>query len=339
MQGTQDSHSEGKNIHGEIMGCINFGLSGVPFRIYTDNVTREILDSSRTDWPLSRLSQYLCLTVAGERTELWWTGRKIPDDNFRFYGKLRYRLMPYIYTYARTTTKTGLPLVRALVLEYQDDPNTYSVYGQYLLGRELLIAPLWSDTTFSRQIYLPKGHWIDFWDDTLYKGQQTITYDAPIDKVPILVKAGAIIPMAPDNQRYVDEKKSPLTIRIYPQGTSSFVLYEDDGLSYDYANGVYATTAFRCVKNDSGIEVTKSAPRGTYKIPHRDHIFELHQEMTIKSVTKADKKLPYFDKKAKFDSEPEGWFYDPTKKIIWARVKAGADEPISLKVWAGATLP
>jgi alpha-glucosidase (family GH31 glycosyl hydrolase) len=58
--------------------------------------------------------------------------------------------MPYIYTYARETTKTGLPLVRAMVLEYQDDPNTYSAYGQYLLGRELLVAPLWSDTTFER---------------------------------------------------------------------------------------------------------------------------------------------------------------------------------------------
>ena len=89
MQGTQDSHSEGKNIEGEIMGCINFGLSGVPFRIYTDNVTREILDSQKKDWPLSRLSQYLCLTVAGERTELYWTGRKIPDDNYRKFARLR----------------------------------------------------------------------------------------------------------------------------------------------------------------------------------------------------------------------------------------------------------
>ena len=135
MKGTQDSHSEGKNIEGEIMGCINFGLSGVPFRIYTDNVTREVLDSKKKTWPFSRLSQYLSLTVAGERTELWWTDNETADNNYRFYARLRYRLMPYIYTYARTTTQTGLPLVRALVLEYQDDPNTYSAYGEYLLGK------------------------------------------------------------------------------------------------------------------------------------------------------------------------------------------------------------
>jgi alpha-D-xyloside xylohydrolase len=299
MQGTQDSHSEGKNIHGEIMG--------------TDNVTREILDSQKKDWPLSRLSQYLCLTVAGERTELFWTGRKTADDNYRFYGKLRYRLMPYIYTYARMTTRTALPLVRALVLEYQDDPNTYSVYGQYLLGKELLIAPLWSDTTFSRQIYLPKGQWIDFWDGTIYEGWQTINYNAPITKAPILVKAGAIIPMAPDNQKFVDEKKSPLTIRIYPKGTSSFVLYEDDGVGYDYEK--------------------KSAPSRSYKVPQRDHIFEVHKQMHVKLVTKADKKLPRFKKKAKFDAAPEGWFYDAGKMIIWAKVKGGANEPISLRFW------
>jgi alpha-glucosidase (family GH31 glycosyl hydrolase) len=331
MQGTQDSHSEGKNIEGEIMGCINFGLSGVPFRIYTDNVTREILDSKRKDWPLSRLSQYLCLTVAGERTELFWTGNSTADNNYRFYGKLRYRLMPYIYTYARATTKTGLPLVRALVLEYQDDPNTYSAYGQYLLGRELLVGPLWSDTTFERQIYLPEGRWMDFWDDTVYQGSQTITYNAPIDKAPILVKAGAIIPMAPHNQLHVDQKKSPLTIRVYPKGTSAITLYEDDGVSYDYQKGVYALTTFRCVESDSGIVITKSAPTGLYEVSERDHIFEVHKEMTVKSVTKADKKLPQFGKRAQFDSEGEGWFYDPAKKIVWAKIRGGAHEPVSLK--------
>lgn len=145
--------------------------------------------------------------------------------------------------------------------------------------------------------------------------------------------------MAPDNQRYVDEKKSPLTIRIYPKGTSTFVLYEDDGVSYDYERSIYALTAFRCVESDTGIAVGKSAPRGSCKIPERDHIFEVHKEMTVKSVTRADKKLPRFNKKAMFDSADEGWFYDQTKKIMWAKVKGGANEAIPLKFWKGTTLP
>ncbi len=333
MQGTQDSHSEGKNIHGEIMGCINFGLSGVPFRIYTDNVSREILESSRKDWPLCRLSQYLALTVAGERTELWWTGNKTADDNYRFYGRLRYRLMPYIYTYAWITTRTGLPLVRALVLEYQDDPNTYSAYGQYLLGKELLIAPLWSDLATSREVYLPKGRWIDFWDDTVYQGGRTITYRADINTAPILVKAGAIIPMAPDGQRYIDEAIGPLTIRIYPAGRSYFRLYEDDGISYDYQKGFYAVTTFRCDEDKKTILISKSAPAGKYKPPERCHVFEVHKQMQVGRVEKDKQVLTRFDTKHDFDKAGKGWFYDSKRKILWVGVDGGTDEAFSIKVF------
>ena len=115
MQGTQDSHAMGKNIFGEMMGCINLGLSGIPFRTYTDNVSREFNPKD----PLNRLSQYLSLTVAGERTQIAVTGIPMADENYRFYGRLRYRLMPYIYTFAREATKTGVPLVRAMVLEFR----------------------------------------------------------------------------------------------------------------------------------------------------------------------------------------------------------------------------
>ena len=331
MQGTQDSHEFKKHIYGEMMSCINFGLSGVPFRIYTDNVSRELLEGKNPGM-LSRLSQYISLAVAGERTGVFWTGNETADNNYRFYAKLRYRFMPYIYTYARITTQTGLPLVRALVLEYQDDANTYSAYGEYLLGKELLIAPLWSDTTFAREIYLPKGQWLDFWDGTRYKGKQTIVYNAPIDKVPILVKGGAIIPMAPDNQRYVDEKKGPLTVRIYPQGRSSFGLYEDDGISYDYEKGVSALTTFECIENKNGIVVTKSAPSGRYRVPERDHVFRVHKEMAVKSVTKGEDLLCRLDRKRGFNAASDGWFYDEKKKILWVKVKGCADASIRLDI-------
>lgn len=326
MQGTQDSHELKKYLHGEMMGAINFGLSGVPFRTYTDNVTRE----KKLKGPIARISQYLSLGVGGERTLILWTGDETADRNYRFYAKLRYRLMPYIYTYARITTLTGLPLMRALVLEYQNDPETYSAYGQYLLGKELLIAPLWSDTNFSREIYLPNGQWIDFQDGTTYKGSRTITYNAPITKVPILVKAGAIIPMAPPGQRYVDEKKSPLTVRIYPKGVSSFELYEDDGTSYDYEKGVYALTTFTCVEKTDGLVVIKSVPKGSYKIPERDHVFAVYKQMPVKSVTKNGTPLPCSGDKKMFDSSPQGWFYDQANKIIWAKIKGGANQPIVL---------
>jgi alpha-glucosidase len=328
MQGTQDSHASGKNIYGEMMGCINLGLSGIPFRTFTDNVSRIM----KPELPYSRLAQYLSLTVAGERTLCSITGIPDADRNYRFYGKLRYRLMPYIYTFAREATQTGVPLVRALVLENQNDPKTYEAYCEYLLGRNILMAPLWSDTTFYRDIYLPEGEWIDYFDEVTYQGRQTINYHAPIDRVPILIKAGAIIPMAPDNQRYIDEFKSPLTIQIYPKNKSSFELYEDDGESYNYEKGIFAKTEYSYEENNKGLIIRKSAPSGEYKIPERDLIFCIHKIIDIKEVVQAGRPLAMLKSIQQFDSASEGWMQDQTGKKLWIKVKCSVNDPVEVQV-------
>jgi alpha-glucosidase (family GH31 glycosyl hydrolase) len=328
MQGTQDSHAMGKNIFGEMMGCINLGLSGIPFRTFTDNVSREM----EPGLPFSRLSQYLSLTVAGERTLCTITGNQMADWNYRFYGRLRYRLMPYIYTFAREATQTGVPLVRALVLENQNDPKTYEAYCEYLLGKDILMAPLWSDTTFYRDIYLPEGEWIDYFDEITYPGRQTINYHAPIDRVPILIKAGAIIPMAPDKQSYVDEIKSPLTIQIYPKGKGSFDLYEDDAESYDYEKGIFAITTFSYEENTGGMIIRKSAPAGTYKIAERDHVFCVHKEMNIKAVSHEGQLLKNLMSVEEFNADGTGWMYDPWVRKLWIKMKGGTQEVLELMV-------
>ncbi len=330
MQGTQDSHLSGKeNIIGEMMGCINLGLSGIPFRTYTDNVSRELNPTA----PIARMSQYLSLTVAGERTLQAVTGNEKADWNYRYYGKLRYRLMPYIYTYAREATQSGTPLVRSMVLEYQNDTSSYSAYGQYLLGKEILIAPLWSDTTFYRDIYLPEGEWIDFFDETKYQGKQSINYYAPIDRVPILIKAGSIIPMAPDGQHYVDEIKSPLTVQVYPKGDSSFELYEDDGKSYDYEKGVFSITKFTAKEIGSELLITRSAPVGKYAIPERDHIFCVHKGAKIKDVIQAGHSMPLLKSEEEFNQANEGWWQEISgKKLLWIKVKGSVMEEVEIRV-------
>lgn len=329
MQGTQDSHAMRKNIYGEMMSCINLSLSGIPFRTFTDNVSRIVLPAL----PLSRLSQYLSLTVAGERTEIAVTGDPMADWNYRYYGKLRYRLMPYIYTYARETTKTGSPLIRALVLEYQNDPNSYDAYCEYLLGRDLLIAPLWSDTTFNREIYLPEGKWFDFFNDTIYEGRKTINYLAPIDHVPILVKAGAIIPMAPENQKFIDEIKSPFTVQIYPSGKTSFDLYEDDGESYDYEKGVFTITGFSCEELVNELIIKKNTPEGSFKIPDRNHIFCIHKNINVNMVQKEGRLLIKLKSIKEFNDANEGWMYDKPGKKLWIKVNNRVTEAIELHVF------
>ena len=328
MQGTQDSHASGKNIYGEMMGCINLGLSGIPFRTFTDNVSRIM----QPGLPFSRLSQYLSLTIAGERTLLAVTGNQMADWNYRYYAKLRYRLMPYIYTYAREAVQTGVPLIRALILENQDDPKTYMAYCEYLMGKDILMAPLWSDTTFYRDIYLPEGEWIDYFDEISYNGKQTINYHAPIDRVPILIKAGAIIPMSPENQKYIDEIKSPLTIQIYPKGKSSFELYEDDGESYDYEKGVFSITTFSYIEDNKGLTIKKSSPSGSYKIPERDHIFCIHKKMIVNSVILKNQKLINLNSLKEFNNSAEGWWFDRTMNMLWIKLKCSVKDAVELQV-------
>jgi len=329
MQGTQDSHAAGKNIFGEMMGCINLGLSGIPFRTFTDNVAREMLPGL----PYSRLSQYLSLTVAGERTLAVQTGNAMADWNYRYYAKLRYRMMPYIYTFAREATQTGMPLVRALVLENQNDPNAYDAYCEYLMGKDILMAPLWSDTTFYRDIYLPEGEWIDYFDETSYHGKQTINYHAPIDRVPILIKAGAIIPLAPDNQRYIDEIKSPLTIHIYPRGNSSFELYEDDGESYEYEKDIFSITTFRCNENDKKLLISKSKPVGKFEVPERDYVFCVHGTTAVKDISSDGHSLPIFTSEKEFNAGAEGWMRETSgKKLLWIKVKSSVSDAIDINV-------
>jgi hypothetical protein len=255
------------------------------------------------------------------------------DWNYRFYGRLRYRLMPYIYTYARDATINGSPLVRALVLENQNDPKTYDSFCEYLLGKEILIAPLWSDTTFYRDIYLPEGEWIDMSYDKTYQGKQTINYHAPIDKVPIFVKAGAIIQMAPDNQHYVDEILSPLTIHIYPDGTSIFDLYEDGGESYDYEKGIYTITTFSSWDNGKELLIKKAVPSGKFRISEREHLYCVHQKPEVKKVIQDGRTLPVFISLCDFNSAEEGWMQESEgKKLLWVKIKSEVNDAIELKI-------
>ncbi len=326
--GAQDSNEVGKPIHGEMMSAINLGLSGVPFKTYTDRYSRDE-DFSH---PV-RAAQYVFLGACGQRSNILWTDYERADRNYRFYGKLRYRMIPYLYSYVRETTQTGVPMMRALVLEYQDDPKTYGVYGQYLLGEGLLLAPFWRDDELQRQIYLPEGEWIDFWDDTRHRGGTTIDYTAnSIDRVPIFVKAGTILPLAPADQRYVDEKSGPLTVEVYPKGTSSFDLYEDDGISYDCDRGVYAVTTFSCVESEQGLHITKSAPRGKYRLPARDHVFRVHTHPAAAKVRHDGRAMPRLASRAEWNAAREGWFQEEGGTVLQIKVPGKTAEPVSLAV-------
>ncbi|MEM1543899.1 MAG: glycoside hydrolase family 31 protein [Candidatus Bathyarchaeia archaeon] len=158
------------------------------------------------------------------------------------YIRLRYRLLPYIYSVAWKVTSEGYTMMRPLIMDFRDDPKVANIEDQYMFGPMLMISPVTLPKIRSRSIYLPKvpGGWYDFWTGNRVDGGQSIDAPTPLDILPIHVRAGSIIPMGPHLQ-YVGEKPfNPIEVRIYPGADASFTIYEDDGETYDYERGVYS---------------------------------------------------------------------------------------------------
>jgi alpha-glucosidase (family GH31 glycosyl hydrolase) len=159
------------------------------------------------------------------------------------YLELRYRMLPYIYTVARETVDTGLPMMRALWLHHPDDPAAVARGDQYLWGRDILVSPVVEKGATSRRLYLPRGAWFDFWTEERLEGGREIDRKVDLETMPLHVRAGAILPMGPVKQ-YVDEPvDGPLAVTVYPGANGSFTLYEDDGKSFEHRKGAWTRIA------------------------------------------------------------------------------------------------
>jgi alpha-glucosidase/alpha-D-xyloside xylohydrolase len=155
----------------------------------------------------------------------------------RKYLELRYRMLPYIYSAVRECTQTGMPVMRGLWLHYSDDPTAVARGDEFLWGRDVLAAPVVEQGATSRNVYLPHGMWYDFWTNEHFEGGREITRAVDLETMPLYVRAGAILPLGPVKQ-YVEEKADePLAVTIYPGANGRFILYEDDGKSFNYRRG------------------------------------------------------------------------------------------------------
>ncbi|MCR2806782.1 glycoside hydrolase family 31 protein [Paenibacillus soyae] len=179
------------------------------------------------------------------RQEPWSFGPDI-EAICREYIGLRYRLMPLIYSVFRESAETGLPVIRPLVLEYPDDPNVSNLCDQFLLGSQLLAAPIYRAGTDHRSVYLPAGVWHDYWTGERLEGGRHVLAYAPLERMPLYVKEGAIIPHAEVAQSTAelggaDAASDVLAFDLYASGSSAsaFEYYEDDGLTVGYREGAY----------------------------------------------------------------------------------------------------
>ncbi|MDQ2855835.1 MAG: DUF5110 domain-containing protein, partial [Acidobacteriota bacterium] len=156
----------------------------------------------------------------------------------------------------------------------------YNLDDQFMIGNDLLVAPIVKPDVTQRLVYLPKGVWYDYWTSKKYEGGGMIRVEAPLETVPMFVRGGAIIPVGPE-MNYVGEKPSdPITLAIYPdeKGSATTSLYEDDGVTPDYLQGTFRRTTVSTRQNGGTYMVTLSAPEGTYKPGPRKFNFVIKSE-------------------------------------------------------------
>ena len=223
--------------------------------------------------------------IDGYDQEPWRFG-KYYEDIIRRYLKLRYTLLPFLYSRLEEAARSGVPLFRPLLLNFQDDPSTYNLDDQFMVGDDLLVAPILKPAVTNRLVYLPAGTWYDYWTNKKYTGGTMISVDAPLDTVPMFVRGGAIIPVGP-SLNYVGEKPwDPITFQIYPDeaGSASATLYEDDGLSPAYKTGAFRRTSFSARRGPRGPVVSIGAPEGTYNPGPRKFNFVVRPVGPVVSV-------------------------------------------------------
>jgi alpha-D-xyloside xylohydrolase len=179
------------------------------------------------------------------------------------YSKLRYRLLPYIYTIAADTYHKAGTMMRGLVMDFPNDPSVRNIDDQYMFGPSFLIAPVTEYKATSRQVYLPAGtRWYDFYNGTAYEGGQTITAAAPLDKMPVFVKEGAIVPTGVAQQYTGEKPGAPITLTVYTGKNGAFDLYEDDGTSTAYQKG--ASARIPVAWNEASGTLTIGARKGSF---------------------------------------------------------------------------
>jgi alpha-glucosidase (family GH31 glycosyl hydrolase) len=198
-----------------------------------------------------------------------------------------------------------------MVLEYQDDPNTYDKDLQYFFGREFLVAPIYDETS-KRSIYLPKGKWIDYWNLEEYEGPTNIIYKAALDKIPLFIRADSIIPMGPE-MSYVGEKKiEPIILDIYVYTTAEFTIYDEK-----------TTTNVKCIQDDNGLLLEISDRKITY-------IAKFNKTACPKEIKKNDRLMMRLENNKGFSRAKEGWMYNNSGKVL---VKIAKGKKVSVRLF------
>ncbi|ERM83205.1 hypothetical protein P872_16920 [Rhodonellum psychrophilum GCM71 = DSM 17998] len=263
--------------------------------------------------------------------EPWNYGEKALEI-FSQYDKLRYRLIPYIYTTAFQQHQEGLPIMRALALHHQEDYNTYNIDDQYYFGEQMIVCPVITKSASTRTVYLPIGDWFDYWNGDKYEGGKYHNIVTPLEKLPIFVPSGAIIPM--QDEVSFDNKKpyGTITLEIFPGENEGFGLYEDDGISEAYLEGNFSLTQIEKSTQGKETEITLNPSEGKFQVPTRKYILKIHVAKAPTSISSnlanELKTVPVED----LSQGVEGWAFDQEKSLLWVNFSKKSLQKIVLKI-------
>ena len=277
-----------EDMRAQMTAGLNYSMAGLPFwgmdqggfcvenryvaaQQEFDKTGKENADLKEWRELQARWNEFGCF-VPLYRTHGQWPTREVwniaPADHpayksIVFYDKLRYRLMPYLYSMAGMVHFKDYTMMRGLVMDFNGDDNIYNIKDQWMFGSALMACPVGEYQKYSRNVYLPKQKgWYDFYTGKHYAGGQTIVADAPYEKIPVFVPEGSILPVGPEME-WSDQKKPELIdLYVYAGKDGSYTLYEDEGTNYNYEKGKYATIDF--LYDDAQKTLTIGARKGSF---------------------------------------------------------------------------
>ncbi|MHB8128795.1 MAG: TIM-barrel domain-containing protein [Mobilitalea sp.] len=320
-----DVFSDYKTLTAHVPEALNTGMSGIPlwtsdgggFMSSTSNATdsRNIYKNDTTAHAAlyERWLQFACFCPvmrahhAGESAPYFFN--EITADGVAHYIRLRYRLLPYIYSYNYQSYLTGAPIMRPLVYEYPTDENVWNCKDEYLFGKEILVAPVLEEKTDRRDVYLPEGTWYDWDYGYEYEGGKSYEIFAPQNRIPVFIKAGAIIPLAEVRMRTKETDFSKLELLIYPEGTTEFIIYSDDGKTNGYQKEQFTLTNIQVVEN-RGVQTHITLDKSNSLFPVKESFIQMYVNAIPESVEVNGMQMERSHRKRNLNTMTNGFWYD-----------------------------
>lgn len=337
---TGDSESNWEHLQRSIPMNENIGLSGVSFVGNDIGGFAGSKDTKKNAELFSRWIEVGAFTPFSRihygfgpyvHQEPWSFGSSA-EQITKKYVQMRYQWLPYLYNAFKDSATTGAPVQQPLVYQFQNDPGTYNNNDQFMFGKSIMMAPVVNPKQRSRSVYLPKGaNWIDYWTQKEYVGGQTIkNVSAPLDKLPIFIKANSIIPTR-EVQQYTDQRPlTNLVLDTYLDSKASNNFYEDDGKSFNYKSGNYNETQFSVKRNGQIITFSQNKQIHGYNSKIAQYKLALHNTSYPGTVTAGSRTYKDVSSQNEMTKTSRSYYYDAKTKTTYVNIPANESSTVNI---------